>query len=153
MKKIKKVSILSIIGISLLGSVVFSEPGSNLDPLASMSYVDKKIDDLRAYLDRALSQGQVGETNQESRDLEVVNLSKGQVIVGGAGTEIILRSGSATALGTDLGGLSDLTGAKDIGHGGKIEANHLLLMPRNDGRGVKAETDAIFLVRGIYQVK
>lgn len=106
------------------------EPGSEADPLVSQSYVDQFV------------------------KLEVVTLPKGKtLIVDLPGGEIILRGGKVTAIGSPAGGLSDLTGGKDLTTGATVPPNHLLLVPRNDGRGVKAVTDAILLVRGTYLVK
>lgn len=151
--KIKRVGlILSSLFIILGARVVFSEPGTEGDPLVTISYVEKKIDQVREqikfYVDSKVS-GETGGGNV----LEVVNLSSGQSIIGKSGTEIILRGGSATAIASNLGGLSDLTSGEDIIMNGKISPNHLLLIPRDDGRGAYSTTDTIFLVRGEYEIR
>lgn len=105
------------------------EPGSEQDPLVSKSYVDDYV------------------------QLRVVTLAAGQQLIGDGGTEIILRGGKTTAIGTAAGGLSDLTGGKDLVTGVTVPPNHLLLVPRSDGRGVKAVTDAILLVRGPHSIR
>ena len=79
----------------------------------------------------------------------------GTRIIADAGTEIILRysNGSTTAIASYLGGLSDVTGGYDIQHGKDIPANHLLIIPRSDGRGVTITNNSIFMIRGSYKVE
>ena len=78
----------------------------------------------------------------------------GNSLIGDAGTEIILRysSSSTNAITSDLGGLSDLTGGVDLPNGETIPKNHLLIIPRSDGRGVSVTEYAIFMVKGSYNV-
>lgn len=151
--KIKK-SILAIGAATiLLGStVVFSEPGSESDPLVTLSYVNRSIDQLKTYIDDKLS-NLGGGSNQGSNELKVVNVSQGQFLIGKAGTEIILRGGKGIAIVSELGGLADVTAGNDIGRDANIPANHLLIVPRDDGRGVYCTTDAVFMVRGDYEVR
>ena len=68
------------------------------------------------------------------------------------GTEIILR-GQGQGWLLEVRGLSDVTGGKDLGMDVLVPDNHLLIVPRNDNRGVAAITDAIFLVRGEYEIR
>lgn len=130
---------------------LYSEIGSSNDPLVSKSYVDGKITELRAIINSNSGNITSGEIRGDNQ-LTVVNLYNGQSIIGENGTEIILRAGNATAIGSELGGLSDVTSGRDISDGGYIEKNHHLIIPRNDGRGVKANGDAIFMVRGSYRI-
>ncbi len=104
-------------------------PGSSEDPLVSKSYVDSAL----AY--------------------EVVHLQANQKILGGAGTEIILRSGEATAIGNGANGVSDLTLGKDLMTTDKVNTNHLLMVPRDDGRGIQVWTESYLMVRGKYSIK
>ena len=79
----------------------------------------------------------------------------GGKIIADAGTEIILRYnlGSTTAITSESGGLSDVTGGADIQSGQNIPENHLLLIPRSDGRGIYISNYAIFMIRGTYKVE
>lgn len=104
-------------------------PGSEQDPLVSRSYVDSKM------------------------RMTVVEVPAGKKLLGGAGTEMVVRSGSATAIDTVLGGLSDVTGAKDLRKGDAAPANHLLIVPRDDGRGILAMTSLFVMVRGSYTIE
>ncbi len=147
--KIKKSFVALSAAVVLLGSTyVFSEPGSESDPLVTLSYVNKSINQLKSYIDEKLES-----KSKSSYELEIVDLSKGKFLIAKAGTEIILRGGKATAIVSELGGLQDITQGVDIGQGGDIPPYHLLLVPRNDGRGVYCTTDAIFMVRGDYEIR
>ena len=86
-----------------------------------------------------------------SVDYTVVYGTKGQSVVGSC--EIILRSGTAEALCPGANGISDLTAGADLPGGTAVSANHLLLVPRNDGRGITVTSaDAYVMVRGTYMV-
>ena len=85
--------------------------------------------------------------------MSVVELASGQTLIGYSGTEIILRGGQATVIDSELGGLCDVTQGVDLGGGSAVPANHLLLVPRDDGRGIKATSDAIVMVRGEFTIK
>ncbi|TJX15192.1 hypothetical protein E9840_03775 [Tissierella creatinini] len=149
MMKIKKSFVALSAAVVLLGSTyAFSEPGSESDPLVTLSYVNKSIDQLKSYIDEKLES-----KSKSSYELEIVDLKKGKFLIAKAGTEIILRGGKATAIVSELGGLQDITQGVDIGQGGEIPPYHLLLVPRNDGRGVYCTTDAIFMVRGDYEIR
>ncbi len=113
--------------IAAFGSA--STPGSSDDPLVSKSYVDAAL------------------------SYEVVHVMAGQSIIGGAGTEMILRSGEATAIDNGANGVSDITSGADLMSGTKIETNHLLLVPRADGRGILTSTECYVMVRGEYTLK
>jgi len=41
----------------------------------------------------------------------------------------------------------------DLMTGSQVVTNHLLLVPRNDGRGITAVTDIWVMVRGTYTVQ
>lgn len=101
-----------------------AEPGTGADPLVSKSYVD------------------------QATLFRVVEVPAGQVILGEAGTEMVLRSGKATAIVSPQGGLLDVTGGTDTPQGAPIPANHLIIIPRSDGRGFHAVTNLVLMVKG-----
>lgn len=149
-KSIKRIGIGLGVIILLGGSIVFSEVGTDRDPLITKSYVDKKLDEIRSYIDRKVM-------NTDSNEFVVVEIPKGKSIILGGGSEAILRSGQAKSIsiitnGID-NGLADVTGGKDLKMNDLIILNHLLLTPRDDGRGASAVTDSIFLIRGNYEIK
>ena len=71
----------------------------------------------------------------------------------GAGCEFILRGGEATVIASKNGGLSDTTDGVDLTQDTLVPANHLLIVPRDDGRGFDAVTDVIIMVKGTYEIK
>ena len=90
------------------------------------------------------------ETGGNAVSFTTVVLSAGQTLYGGAGCEVILRSGNATCVsdGKSVPGLVDTTDATSINHGSALVENHLYMM--TDQRGVFAATDIVVLVRGEY---
>jgi len=104
-------------------------PGSEGDPLVTRAYVDSKL------------------------KMRVVELAPGQILKGYSGTEIILRGGQATVIDSELGGLCDVTGGVDLRGGEAVPSNHLLIVPRDDGRGIKAVSAAIAMVRGDFTIE
>ena len=104
-------------------------PGSPEDPVVSKSYVDSKT------------------------AFSPVQLAAGQKLIGAEGTEIVLRSGEAVAIDNGENGVSDLTSGADLMAGDQAGQNHLLLVPRNDGRGIAAVTDIWVLIRGDYTIQ
>ncbi len=135
--KMKQMLVAAVTGISLLGvgfwlgnaNAGTAEPGSAADPLVSKSYVDSKL------------------------SFQVVNVPAGSQLVGEGGTEIVLRAGQAAAVASAQGGLLDASDGVDMPQGAAVKLNHLLVVPRTDGRGVLAQTDMICLVKGPYSVK
>jgi hypothetical protein len=84
----------------------------------------------------------------------VVEAAKGQRILLGAGSEVIVRSGEVLAVSGELGGLADVTAAKDLTGGMQVTNQHLLISSRKDGRGVQVVSDVAFLlVRGGYTIE
>lgn len=106
-----------------------NEPGSEADPLVTKSYVDSRT------------------------AFQVVNVPKGQSLIGEGGTEIVLRGGKVTAIVSPQGGLLDVTGAADLVQGEQLKPQHLVIIPRTDGRGVQAQMDAVLMVRGAFTLK
>ena len=137
------VAVVSFFAMSAYANI--AEPGSEADPLVSRSYVDKVFHSLREYVD-SKSGG--------SSSFEIIYLEQGQVLIGNHSTEMILRSGIASAVDSGMGGLADVTAGKDIRHGVNISQNHLLIVPRDDGRGVRAENNnVVLMVRGGYTIQ
>lgn len=154
--KIKKIGIgLSAMIILLGATAVFSEPGSESDPLVTLSYVEKKIDQLKYYVDEKIGNKNIDNKNVSS--WVVVEVPTGKSLICKDGTEIILRSGDSRAIAIVvngiMNGLTDVTAGKDLAMEEKIIANHLLIVPRDDGRGARALTNCFFLVKGDYEVR
>lgn len=141
-------------------STVTAEPGSDGDPVVSKSYVDAEVAKLAAKLDSLTAEVQGGGgvgSGGSAGMFEVLQLKAGQSLIAGASAEIIVRAGKATAIqGKNGDGLADLTSGtgKDILGNQEIPNNHLLLVSRDDGRGVKAASAEVYLLfKGTYEIK
>jgi hypothetical protein len=122
---------------------------------ADKSYVDQRVTGFadKSYVDQRVT-GFADKPYVDGRAaFKVVDLPRGSTITGESGTEIVLRGGRATAVASNLGGLFDATGAIDVAQAETVKANHLLVVPRADGRGLRATADAILMVKGNYTVK
>lgn len=134
-KKHKHAAILVgvlLMGILLLGYNAFAvgnEPGSSGDPLVTQSYVDKQI------------------------KWNVVELNTGQVLKGGAGSELILRRGRAVIVDSTGNGIPNVTSGVDLRAGSSVPVNNLLIVPREDGRGIKAMAPVVVMYRGTANVQ
>lgn len=165
----KKILVFIIILSILLSSNIIAEPGDSKDPIVLLSYLESrlanfantyklesiktlqsKVETLEKEISSSNSGGQQG--NSTSNEFSIVQIDNGEKIIADSGTEIILRSGKAFVIGSDLGGISDVTEGKDIPNNGEIKSNHFLLVPRSDGRGVYTNTSALFMVRGSFEV-
>ena len=82
----------------------------------------------------------------------MVTLSKGQVLTGDIGCEVMLRVGTASCVSPSSPGLIDESAAVTLNNGGALVQNHLYMMTI-EGRGVKATAATTkLLVRGTYTV-
>lgn len=160
MKRVRKIFVPALLlGVGLLIGTVFSayannggglissdQPGSLEDPLVTKSYVDKVLAELGVG---------GGGTVEDGKTLTVVELEAGQSLIAFEGTEFILRgNGQAIAFSRTTDGIPDLTAGEDIEAGELLPKNHLLLFPRNDGRGIRHAGEggtAYIMVRGAYE--
>lgn len=122
------ITVLLIAILLLLALAAFAEttggPGTNADPLVTQSYVDGKM------------------------RWEVAELKAGQSLIGQAGSEFIVRRGNALIIDRTGNGVPDLTAGADVSNGQRAALNHLLVFPRDDGRGVRAVDFAVVMYRG-----
>ena len=134
MKKIIITLLVVAFAFATLGTVtMFASPGDNNDPIITLSYIEDIL------------KGQL--------TFQVVNLEKGSSLIGEAGTEIVLRMGTAEIIATEKGGLADLTAGIDLPDGTNMPANHNLVIPVSDGRGIKAQSKVIVMVKGDYTIE
>ena len=141
MKHSKKILAIVLVFVAVFTVTVLAD---GEDPVISLSYlneifmpkVEKKI-----------------EENASGNVFTVVTVEKGDTFLAGAGCEFILRGGEATVIASKNGGLSDTTDGVDLTQDTLVPANHLLIVPRDDGRGFVAVTDVIIMVKGTYEIK
>ncbi|PIU66840.1 MAG: hypothetical protein COS84_05340 [Armatimonadetes bacterium CG07_land_8_20_14_0_80_40_9] len=121
----------ALLGITLLTlfSRVFSQPGTIQDPVITKSYLEKSF------------------------SWQIVTLLPSQEMTASRGCQIIIRVGKAGIVEVNGQGLLDLTKGVELKGGEIAPLNHLLFTPRGDGRGIKAETRVVLLVKGRMEVK
>ncbi|MDR2183144.1 MAG: hypothetical protein LBE55_03120 [Clostridiales bacterium] len=158
---------LSFLAGSLLvgGNWISANPGGEEDPLAAVSYVDMRIEELKQLINAQSADRQVNTeavVNEVLADIAgffggnmafvPVHVYAGQTILGGEGVEIIRRSGGALAHVPGPDGLVNASAGLDLDHGHPITANHLIIIPREDGRGIRATQDSWFIIRGDFTI-
>lgn len=178
MKKHARTLLTVAVAGGALALVLGAAAGSQTDPLITMSYltdvhtpavlkqVDAKlesreqalVDKLNAVaaqyekdMDDKLANAGGGTAGTASSVYTVVAVKAGQQLLGGTGTEFMLRGGTAACVAASAPGLIDSTGGDTLANGGALQLNHLYLSTA-DGRGLKATADATVLVRGSYTV-
>lgn len=132
---------------AIVGTVYAADAGSSSDPLVSKSYVDDKIEQVLAKINSSQSGG-----TSSGGSFTPVYVETGKTIIGGEGTEIILRSGNATVVLNGNDTITDATSGQALAEGKALSVNHLTIIPRSDGRGYKVTHNAWFLVKGTYTV-
>lgn len=178
-KRINKMIFISVAAIIIVGSFSvisgagFMDPGSEEDPIITLSYVEKRLEQIKYYIDQnfatinndtaelktKVDQLSSGSNNTSTSGegvaakFNVVFLKAGSTVVLGESAEIIWRSGKATAIASQNGGLSDVTGGVDLPTGEEIPLNHLLIIPRDDGRGASVTVDSYVMIKGAYTIK
>lgn len=157
----------------LAGGTVFAATiGSERDPLVSKSYVDSKIEqvltlingngtgsssgvDVDALAEQVLAKINEGDITGGSVAAEgyvPVSVAVGQTIYGGEGTEFILRAGKGNISVSGVDGIADITTGEELLNGSRAVKNHLMIVPRDDGRGIEVTEAAWFLVKGSYEI-
>lgn len=105
-------------------------PGSNADPLVTKSYADSLV------------------------QWNVLEMNKGQVLDCEAGTELIVRAGTAKIVAPTANvGVPDVTAGSDLVAGTLVPHNHHLIVPRTDGRGIEAQNYIIVMYKGKVTVR
>lgn len=163
-------TVLAVVATAMAASVV----GTEADPLVSKSYVDDKIGKVLELVNNMGGTGSTAAVDKDAIVQEVleqigdvsggsisadglgyvpVSAAVGQTVVGGEGTEIILRAGKGkVAIDGGVAGLVDITTGKELNNGAAVTMNHMMIVPRADGRGVKVTEAAWFLIKGEYQI-
>ena len=152
MKK-KYIAVFAVLIIALSSFVlVFAQPGTIEDPLVSQSYVDARIDEVVQMI-LALGGLPAGAEGVSFGTFEPVFVPAGSSVLAGEGTEIILRGGGAVALVPAVDGIVNITTGQEMTSGQNIPFNNLLIIPREDGRGVTTTANSWLLIRGSYTIQ
>lgn len=148
MKKI--ISIVTITAIVCTLVYAFAAPGTNDDPLVSLSYItDTLIPEIHQYVDQKVANISGGSSGT-AETFNVVDVKAGQTVKVGKGCEMILRMGSGTIIASQSGGLSDVTAGYDLSDGENMPSNHLIICPLDDGRGIKVTATGKIMIKGMY---
>ena len=143
--------------ISLLSSQIANKGGSSSGSADAkvISQLQADVGDLTSFIVGALQEIETlkGRIAALESGLTVVEAKAGQTILPAGGSEVLLRSGSATAVKGTYGTLADATAGKDLNQGDRVPVQHLLISSRSDGRGLKITSNAFLLIRGAYEVK
>lgn len=152
--------LIGLIAVFALGTGAFAlyaaaegTAGTSSDPVVTKSYVDRVVSELKQQGTGDPSQGgNGGQSSSGGSGMQIIELKQGQTLIGYQNTQIIVRSGIVHAAIPGENGISDLTEGADLREGDPAQKDHLLLVPRSDGRGIKADTDAFVMVQGDYAV-
>ncbi|PLX33506.1 MAG: hypothetical protein C0604_03450 [Clostridiales bacterium] len=153
------VSILVLAAMTLGALAITYEPGSENDPVVTLSYVESRLSEIVSDFQEKLDTIETGSENPVSQQatpgdesgFEPILIKAGSIVYFGGNTQVILRSGEMKAIANAAGnGLADLTYGKDLKTGEQIQMNHLILVPRNDGRGADVSEDSWVMVKGEY---
>jgi hypothetical protein len=162
----------------LAGGTVFAATvGTETDPLVSKSYVDSKIEQVLTLINsngagtststsasvdedaiaeaviQRINDGELTVDTVTSGSYTPVSVAVGQTIYGKEGTELILRAGKGKVVCNGVDGIADITTGSEMANGAPATKNHLMVVPRDDGRGIKITEAAWFLVKGDYEIK
>ncbi|MCD5407245.1 MAG: hypothetical protein LRZ99_06105 [Desulfotomaculum sp.] len=80
-------------------------------------------------------------------------IEAGGIFEGAAGTEVVLRSGRATCIDPTTNGILNITSGGNVFNGQQVPLNNMLVIPRSDGRGFKADTPVYIMYKGGGAVK
>ena len=135
MKKNKLISFVIVVALIIAAAtyMVYAQAGTEEDPVVTLSYINEVV--------------------KSEMTFKVVEVPAGKSIYGDSGTEMVLRMGKGSIIATAKGGVADLTSGIDLANGAIIPANHHLLVPLDDGRGLSVTSDSLVLVKGAYEIK
>ncbi|MFV0441109.1 MAG: hypothetical protein ACK5LV_07435 [Lachnospirales bacterium] len=174
MRKIITFSIVCVLVVGVFFRNAYAtSAGSQNDPIVTKSYVDEQIALALSGNTGSNSGGSSNLTLTNSQLQEIINavteevlssqsssasfvpirVTKGQTVIGGQGTEIILRSGEAKIFSNAADGVSNITKGANQDNGEKVVLDNLLLVPRQDGRGITITTnEAWIMIKGEYEI-
>lgn len=136
---------------AVLGGVALAagSQGSQEDPLVTLSYLNETVvPEILKQVDEKLDklEGDLAQQGQGSAQavFATVDLAQGKTVTLSAGSQLLLRSGTAASSAA----LIDVTSGAAFG-GGELTANHLYLAT-GDGQAVTASAAATLMIQGGY---
>ncbi len=165
MKNLKKSVLIFILMLAMLTFGVSADEtySSQNDPLVSLSYVNDVLGPqiMAQVLEKIESQYvKISDlTDMSSGEYQLITLAKGDTLMCKGVCEIVLLSGNATTVITAASnieagqGLIDVTDGTVVTNGALLKANHKIIIPKSDGRGIIVTGDSVsLLVRGAYTI-
>ena len=154
MKK-KQTILLSVILAVLVtaGVTVFavSNYGSEEDPLITKSYLDEVLrPQLEAELKKELEDAADRMRSSTPGEFTELELSAGQTLKCSAGCELLLRSGTAQAVGESSPALLDTTDGGSLFAGGEVPSFHLCVAAEEGCGLIAGSGGCVVLVSGGY---
>ncbi|BAU26543.1 hypothetical protein DFP93_10876 [Aneurinibacillus soli] len=143
------------VGLVSVGTAAPTEPGTEGDPVVTRSYVEQVRQELVKLIQAAPQQPSSPTSTGSTTSYTVEKVTAGKTITGMEGTEFIVRTGQVKAVtpGEDYT-IPDLTSGTSMPDGEAVPHDHLLLIPRADGRGLTVTSGkADIIVRGDYKVQ
>lgn len=119
-----------------------AEPGTQGDPLVTLSYLEKRLSETGNFTD--------ARTQTASEGFSRVELAKGQSLILSDGAEFVVYSGNGTVLGTT--GLISLTGGEKF-NTGTSTVLYTLYLGIGGTSGVKASGSMVLYVTGGYRIE
>ena len=149
--KYKRIFIIASALMISFGTIIHAvDPGSADDPLITLSYFTEKFEELKEELIKDTEEAT--EPDLSAAIFKLVNLKAGSTLICSEGVEFIIRTGKMEAIASSSGGLSDVTSGTNIDNGVLVPYNHHIIIPRNDGRGLKVTTGGALMIKGEYEI-
>ena len=165
MKNLKKslISLILLLTVLAIGVSADDAYSTKNDPLVSLSYVNDVLGPqiMAEVLEKIDSQYiKITDIKELSGgEYTLVTLEKHQTLMAKGVCEIVVLSGNATVLITSstnieaAQGLIDVTDGAVVTNGNIIKANHQVIIPKADGRGIAAVSSGVtVLVKGAYTI-
>ena len=161
--------ILGVLFISGVTAIAVSSFGTQSNPLATKSYIDniasknimssleetvnKKAAELSDKFTKQVNSFSGGGTVSSPASFEVITMKKSQVIRCAVGTEILLRSGSATCYGGSAPRLVNVTDGTALETAGSALTLNNMYMVSIYNNGLRAQADnTVIMVSGEYTI-
>ena len=149
--KHKRIFIIASALMISFGTIIYAaDPGSAADPLITLSYFTEKFEELKKELIKDTEKAT--EPDLSAAIFKLINLKEGSTLICSEGAEFIIRTGKMEAIASASGGLSDVTEGTNINNGVLVPYNHHIIIPRDDGRGLKVTTGGALMIKGNYTV-
>ena len=156
MKKKTLTTIILIVALAMVAAVTVYAVANYGTRDVTSSYLQDVVQPRMEDAYRSTLDGEVREMEDQFADqvaaaggsYVLVTLESGQTLTGRAGTELLMRTGTAAVAQSAA---IDLTTGESAAVGAKLTENHLYLV-QADGAGIQATADTTVMVRGGYSV-